>query len=249
MRVFSADVQIHSCLSPCGSLDNSPRRIVAEAEKKNIDIIALTDHNTTANCPAFAAAVKAADKITAFYGTEVTSEEEVHVICLFETPKCAIAFGNYISSHLAPGKNKPDFFGDQPVVDAEENIIRLEDALLAGATFLSIDTIVKQAHQHEGIAIASHIDRNTQSIFSQLGIWPEGVPFDACDVSKHGNADNFRDRVPENIPFIRSSDAHYLEDIGSVCTYMRMEAPTFPEFKKALLFEEGRGVFLETPRN
>lgn len=121
------------------------------------------------------------------------------------------------------------------VVDAEENIIRIEDAFLAGATDLSINEIAKQTHERGGIIIASHIDRTINSLFSQLGIWPDDVKIDGCDLSFRANEKKWRIFVPENIPFIKTSDAHYLEDIGKQTTELDLKEPTFEEFKK--LFE------------
>jgi len=235
--MYTADLQIHSCLSPCGSLDCSPARIVATAVKKKLDIIALTDHNTTENCPAFAKIIEATPNISGFYGVEVTSAEEVHLICLFGDVNIAVEFGKYIISHLPDGKNKPEFFGDQPVVDAEENIVRFEDAFLAGATDLSLNEIAMQTHSRGGIIIASHIDRTINSLFSQLGVWPDDIEIDGCDLSPRADEEKWRIFVSENIPFIRSSDAHFLEDIGKQSTELDIKEPTFEEFRK--LFEIG----------
>ena len=230
--MFSADLQIHSCLSPCGSLDSSPSKIVAAAVKKRIDIIALTDHNTAENCPAFAKVIEATPNISGFYGVEVNSVEEVHLICLFGNVTTAVEFGNYITSHLPDEKNKSEFFGDQPVVDVEDNIVKIEDAFLAGATDLSINEIAKQVHARNGIIIASHIDRTINSLFSQLGVWPDDAEIDGCDLSFRGDEKKWKIFVPENIPFIRTSDAHYLEDIGKQSTQLDIKEPTFEEFRK-----------------
>ncbi|MHA1574544.1 MAG: PHP domain-containing protein [Alphaproteobacteria bacterium] len=230
--MFFADLQIHSCLSPCGSLDCSPAKIVDAAVKKKLDIIALTDHNTAENCPAFAKTIEATPNISGFYGIEVNSVEEIHLICLFGNVDIAVEFGTFIISHLPDEKNNPKFFGDQPVVDAEENIIKIEDAFLAAATDLSLNEITNQVHNRSGIIIASHIDRTINSLFSQLGIWPDDIKIDGCDLSFRGEEEKWRIFVPENIPFIRTSDAHYLEDIGKQSTKLDLKEPTFEEFKK-----------------
>ncbi len=230
--MFSADLQIHSCLSPCGSLDCSPAKIVVAAVEKKLDIIALTDHNTTENCPAFAKIIEATPNISGFYGIEVNSVEEIHLICLFGNVDTAVEFGYFIISHLPNEKNNPKFFGDQPVVDAEENILKIEDAFLAAATDLSLNEITEQVHNRSGIIIASHIDRTINSLISQLGIWPDDIKIDGCDLSFRAEEEKWRIFVPGNIPFIRTSDAHYLEDIGKQCTKLNLKEPTFEEFKK-----------------
>ena len=83
LQILSADVHIHTCLSPCASLDMTPVKIVHEAARKNLAIIAIADHNSAANT---AAVMKAAEKtgLLVIPGIEVTTSEEVHLIGLFE---------------------------------------------------------------------------------------------------------------------------------------------------------------------
>lgn len=242
MRTFLADVQLHSCLSPCGSLESSPRRIAEVARARGLDIIALTDHNTADNCPALAEVVRRVPGLTAFYGVEVTTEEEIHVICLFGGVDAAVSFGRFVRTHLPRRRNDPERFGDQPVVDAEEHIVRMEDAFLAGSTFLPLDHVVAEVHARGGVVIASHIDRPINSLFSQLGVWPRGVALDGCDLSPRAQASAWRRMVPSTVPFLRSSDAHFLNEIGRQFTTVRVEEPTFEEFCRALRSEGGRSV-------
>ncbi len=246
MKRYKADLQLHSCLSPCGSLDNSPLQIARTAREKGIDILALTDHNTAANCPALAAAVAELPGLTAFYGVECTSAEEIHLICLFGTVDQVVSFGELTTRHLPDRKNDPEYFGDQPVVDAQETIVRFEDAFLAGATDLALETIIDEVHAREGVILASHVDRSINSIFSQLGIWPMDAALDGYDLSGRGDPEKWKGRVPEHLPMIRSSDAHYLEDIGKHPVWLIMQEPTFEEFRLALRGEGGRGISIRS---
>ena len=50
MREYSFDLHLHSCLSPCGSDDNTPANLAGMCALAGLDIVALTDHNTTGNC-------------------------------------------------------------------------------------------------------------------------------------------------------------------------------------------------------
>lgn len=245
MKAFAADLQLHSCLSPCGSLACSPSRIAHTARARGLDIIALTDHNTAANCAALAAVLPRVPGLTAFFGAEVTTVEEIHVVCLFGAADDALAFGDFLRAHLPPRHNDPDYFGDQPIVDADEHIIRLEDALLAGATDLPLDRVDHEVHARGGLVIASHIDRPINSVFSQLGFWPADATLDACDLSPRARAAEWRSRVPARVPFVRSSDAHTLADIGRQFTTLHMLAPTFDEFRRALARDGGRAVMCE----
>ena len=76
-----ADFHIHSCVSPCASLEMSPAAIAEKAKEKGLDLVALTDHNTAINCPAFKANC-AQQGLWSLYGMEVTSSEEAHLMCL-----------------------------------------------------------------------------------------------------------------------------------------------------------------------
>lgn len=205
-------------------------------------MIALTDHNSTANCPAFAAAAARADGVTPLFGAEVTTAEEIHVVCLFGDMASATDFGAYLTPRLGPVKNNPEIFGDQPIVDADEQILGFEERLLAGTTDLPLDTLTASVHARGGLVIASHIDRLINSLFSQLGMWPPELALDACDLSPRAQASAWRARVPRSVPFVRTSDAHYLEDIGRQFTSFRLAAPTFAELALALRGEAGRGI-------
>ncbi len=44
-----ADLHIHSVLSPCADRDMLPHCIILEAWEKNINLIAVTDHNACDN--------------------------------------------------------------------------------------------------------------------------------------------------------------------------------------------------------
>jgi len=46
---YSADLHIHSCLSPCGGDDMVPTRVVEAVKEKGIQIFSITDHNAIGN--------------------------------------------------------------------------------------------------------------------------------------------------------------------------------------------------------
>ena len=104
-----------------------------------------------------------------------------------------------------------------------------------GSTDLSIDKITDNVHSRGGIVIASHVDRALFGLFENLGIWPEDANIDAADLSPRAAEEiKWRALIPENIPIIRTSDAHYLEDIGRQYTEIKIENPDFESFKYAI---------------
>ena len=72
MRKYFYDLHLHSCLSPCGDDDSTPNNIAGMAALSGLSIVALTDHNTAKNCPAFFEAAER-NGITAVAGMELKS--------------------------------------------------------------------------------------------------------------------------------------------------------------------------------
>lgn len=243
MRVFKADLHIHTVLSPCGSLEMSPRAIVEAAVAKKLDIIGITDHNSTRQCRGVTAeALKA--NITVYCGAEVTSKEEVHCLAFFENFKQLDEFQHFLDLNLPDIKNDTGLFGYQVVVDDNENIIYEEEKLLISAINKGINEIVTEVHRLGGIFIPAHVNRSRFSLISQLGFIPPDLKFDALELSKHQDTPSFLTTWPylENATIIRSSDAHQPEIIGESSTKLFMERPDFDEFRKAIRAEDGRKV-------
>ena len=90
MRIVFADLHIHTCLSPCATLDMTPRKIVEQAQKKHLEIIAITDHNSAENTGSVIAAAEDSG-LCVIPGIEVTTSEEAHIIGLFEHPSDALS--------------------------------------------------------------------------------------------------------------------------------------------------------------
>ena len=134
------DLHIHSCLSPCGDNDMTVNNIVNMALLKGLKLIALTDHNSSKNCPAFMKAAEAAG-IRALPGMEINTSEEIHAVCLFPKLENAMAFDEYVYSTLPSIKNRPEIFGDQLLCDEEDNTIGQVEKLLINASGISFSEL------------------------------------------------------------------------------------------------------------
>ncbi len=239
--ICKTDLHIHSTLSPCGSLSSSPGRIVAEAVRKHLDIIAIADHNSTLNLPALEKASRG--KVVPFYGIEVQTVSETHLLVIFDTLDSAMDFGELVHRSLPDKKNIPEFFGDQVIVDENENIIAFEERLLLQSTTMDSEEVTAKAHSLHGLVFPSHIDRGSFSIISQLGFIPEDLPIDGIEISKGITRQKAEQRFPEyckKYPVIKNSDAHYIEEIGTAFTSFHVNEPTLAEIKKALEGKRGR---------
>jgi PHP family Zn ribbon phosphoesterase len=203
-----------------------------------MDIIGICDHNSTENSKALIKAAENKD-ISVIPGLEVTSQEEVHVLGLFDSLENAFELQDYIYKNL-PGENDPDTFGMQVIVNEEEEVMGFSDKLLIGATTIPLGEIIKLIHSLEGIAIASHIDREAFSLVGQLGFIPDDLELDALEISPRITYKEAQTMYPGHYPITTSSDAHYPDDIGKSFTSFLLEKGTVAEIKKALLNEEGR---------
>jgi PHP family Zn ribbon phosphoesterase len=243
MNTFKADLHIHTVLSPCGDLEMSPSNIIRFAKSKQLDLIGITDHNTTRQC-AVVRELGEREGIFVLCGVEVTTKEEAHCLAFFETTESLESFQIYLDVHLPQIKNNPDLFGYQVAVDAEDNIIFEEERSLLSAIDQSIEKIEQKVHSLNGIFIPAHINKSKNSIISQLGFIPDDLIIDALELSKHISKEEFitKNKYLKDKVFIRNSDAHLTELIGETTTFFVMEALNFEEIKKALHNIDNRRV-------
>jgi PHP family Zn ribbon phosphoesterase len=243
MKSFRTDLHIHTVLSPCGDLEMSPVRIVSLASKSGLDIIGITDHNTTKQCELV---WKLGQRLglTVIPGCEMTSREEVHCLGLFSDFDALREFQHFIDQHLAIIPNDPALFGYQVVVDKDDNIIEMLDNYLGASLNVSIEEVEQKVHDLSGIFIPAHIDRPRNSLYSQLGFFPPELKVDALQISKLAKEMAVREKykIDTEITLVQFSDAHYPDDLGKTFTLFEMEEPSFEELRKALLREDGRSV-------
>lgn len=239
MKTYKTDLHIHTCLSPCAKLEMTPKNIVKEAEKYGLDIIGICDHNSCENV-SYVRKLAEDKNLNVTGGMEITSKEEVHILALFESEEELLSMQETVYEHLH-GTNDEDLYGDQVVVDENDEVVEFNRRLLIGATDLPVETIVDMIHELNGIVIASHIDRESFGLISQLGFVPEGLQIDAFEVSVRDKVETYKDKYS---PVVMFSDAHTLNSIGKKFTSFSMEQANLKEIGKALIGEEGRRVFV-----
>ena len=208
------DLHIHSCLSPCGSEDMTPYNIAGMAALKGLDVIAVTDHNSCRNCPAVLAAAEEYG-VLALPGMELTTSEEVHAVCLFETLEAALAFDAYVHERILPIRNKEEIFGRQEIYGLEDAVVGIEETLLISATSISFEGLWELVDSFGGVMLPAHVDKPANSLISNLGFVPEDSRFTAAELHDMRNLHGLLKQNPylAGCRIISSSDAHYLEDI------------------------------------
>jgi len=237
MPRYAYDLHIHSCLSPCGDALMTPPNIANMAYIKGLDIIAITDHNSIRNAGAVIRAAKGLP-LTVIPGVEVTTYEEIHVICLFPSIESAEKAGEELEKHLPPINNRPEFFGEQLIVDENETVTGFMPLLLPNALNISIDSLPKLIDSFGGFCYPAHIDKQSNSILSVFGFLPDTPDFPALEVHNPEQffKDNANKRYSENRFIVTSSDAHQLADISEREHFIDLDEPTFVSLRKALHF-------------
>ena len=239
LRGFNTDLHIHTCLSPCGMPENVPTRIVQRARERDLQVIGICDHNASENVGAVRAAATRWH-INVLGGMEITTQEEIHILAMFDSDDDLNQMQHLVYEHL-PGVNDPQAFGQQYIVDAEDYVKGFNERLLMGATDLSLEVVIAAIHSAHGLAIASHIDREAFSLFSQLGMIPEHLELDAVELSPHFMNSKFHlEKVV--YPRVYFSDAHRPDDVGRAHTRFLIETPCVSEIKLALQGRDGRRI-------
>ncbi|MGI6048278.1 MAG: PHP domain-containing protein [Petrimonas sp.] len=236
MGVFKADLHIHTCLSPCGDLDMSPRNIVRTAIEKGLRMIAITDHNTTRNVKPYVEIGKK-NGLFVIPGCEVNTQEEVHCLCYFPDLEVLNEFQQYLDEKMLDIKNDIDLFGYQVAVDENDVIIYEEERSLYAGIQDDIESVQQKVHSLGGIFVPAHIDRMKNGIYGQLGFIPFDLQYDALEISKRISPEDFLKQHPEiaSKKILQSSDAHYLDHIASVHTDFYMDELNWENFKATFL--------------
>jgi predicted metal-dependent phosphoesterase TrpH len=217
-----------------------PTKIIKEAKAKKLDAIAICDHNSAENVLAVKKAA-AKEGIFVLAGMEICTSEEVHILGFFDDDKALLEMQDTIYENLS-GENDEKYFGEQLIVNESDKFIGITRKLLIGSTGLSVSEIVDLIHDQGGLAVASHVDRDAYSIIAQLGFIPKELPLDALEVSWRCGYDKISTFENSGYPIIRSSDAHYLEDIGKVFTNFLLEKLSFTEMAMAFRGTKGRTI-------
>lgn len=247
MQTYRADLHVHTVLSPCAGVEMIPPLLVAEAIQHDIRLIAITDHNATANIEAVQKAAQGSG-LHVLPGMELQTREEVHVLCLFDTLEQALALQGWVDSALPDMQNNIAFFGEQFVVDETGEFLRREERLLSTSVDVNINEVWKKMESLAGLMIPAHVNRKSNSLLSQLGLVPTDVRIDVLEISRHITPEQARVQYPQisGIPLIQNGDVHYLDGfLGS--NEWTIENPSIQALRKALNIMDGHYCRFVTP--
>jgi PHP family Zn ribbon phosphoesterase len=240
LHTIRAEFHVHTVLSPCAEVEMIPPLIVEEALSLGIGWIAITDHNTSANVAAVQQAARGTP-LTVLPGMELQTEEEVHLLCLFDTLEQLQSWQAYVDERLPNQQNNPEFFGEQFIVDATGQFIAQEPRLLINSTHIPFNQAVKQVQRRGGLAVPAHVDRRAYGLFSTLGFIPPGLQIEAVEVSCHLESRLITQLYPQlsGYPVLQDGDAHRLSEFLG-WNELQVEEPTLAELRMALAHTGGR---------
>lgn len=215
---FFYDMHIHSALSPCGNDDMTPNNIVNMSFIKGLNIISVTDHNTTENLPAVMKLCETRN-IKVIPGIEVTSKEEVHALCYFKNLYDAQQFSKLIYDSLPDIKNLPSIFGQQNIYNSLDEVTGTLDKLLINASAYSLSEILSLAEKYHGIMVPAHINKKSNSLLQVLGFIPTDLKINFVEVYPNIN---INERLIKKLKILKNSDAHNLTDISEAENYIEL---------------------------
>jgi len=245
VNAYRSELHIHTVLSPCAGVEMIPPIIVGAALEKGINLIAITDHNSTEN---IGAVKKAAGgyPLTVLAGIELETREEVHTLCIFDTLEQAQALQKIVYEKLPATPNNPEFFGEQFIVDSTGEFLAHNTRLLSGAADISIEEAFNIVKNLNGLFIPAHVNRKAYGLINVLGIIPDSIQPDALEISRHTTLEQLKKDYPQTriFPIIQNGDVHFLDGFLGTTTFY-LKSPTVAEIKLALNNTDGRYTRVE----
>jgi 3',5'-nucleoside bisphosphate phosphatase len=244
LKDYKADLHIHSCLSPCGDWEMSPRNIIQRSLEASLNLIAICDHNSSENAGAVMREGRRMG-LCVLPGLEICSKEEVHILAIFGELEQALAMQEWVYAGLK-GQNQSEVFGYQIIANEESEVLGENPRLLIGATDRGLGEIVRRTHILKGLSLSAHVDRPANGIINQLGFVPPDLMLDGVEVSWRVPLSKARATLPAigNLPCLTSSDAHFLKDIGRAYTVLSLAVPTVAEIGLALQGQQSRRIVI-----
>ena len=223
MARYYYDLHLHSCLSPCGDMDMTPNNLVNMAKLLGLDVIALTDHNTSLNCEA---AMKVGEEVGLLVipGMELTTAEDIHAVCLFPTLEQALDFSRYVDENRFKVPNKAEIYGRQVIMNENDEEIGEIEHLLLPASFIGMYDAYRKVREFGGICYPAHIDRDSLSILSVLGEIDPYCGFRTAELADISKLPELRKQHPilDHMNIITCSDAHYLENMRDAANSLEL---------------------------
>ncbi|QVK18729.1 PHP domain-containing protein [Mycoplasmatota bacterium] len=224
------DLHIHSALSPCSSNDMTLNNIINMSYLKGLDIIAITDHNSAKNIEV-AINISQNKDLIIIPGIEVETYEGIHMVCYFKTLEDIKLFDELLYQNIPEIPNKEDLWGQQLILDINDNTIDKEAKMLINSTRLKLNELIDLVRSFNGLIFTAHINRYSNSILTVLGFIPENIDIDGIEINANDSIDNFKNKdLFSKFRVIQNSDAHYLGDISEKTNSINLREKSIDAF-------------------
>ena len=239
MKNYRVDLHVHTVLSPCADLLMTPGNIIEKALAENIDVLAITDHNSAENVK-IAMELAKNTSLHIIPAMEVESIEEVHLLCYFQNINLLLDFQKEIYNALPDVENKEEVFGYQLLTDQNDEYKSKVNRLLATAVNLNIQDVIDKVLSRNGLVIPSHIDRS-YGLITNLGFLPPEIELNIMEIGKNSKVSRVKEKFPflQEHSLIKNSDSHHLNDLKPYME-LKMNEVNLLELKKAFQIQEGR---------
>ena len=213
------DLHIHSALSPCGDDTMTINNIFNMAYIKGLELIAITDHNSLKQQFYLEEIINhdiLKGKIDYIHGVELQSKEEIHILAYFRKNTDLDTIQKWIDKHLTKVDNQPDYYGNQHIFNANDEIIDTENILLISSLDLDVYEIVDNIHRFNGVAILAHVMAKKYGIFEVYHDIPIDLNYDGIEVTSVKELKELKElclHLRDDYVFF-NSDAHNLESIN-----------------------------------
>ncbi len=240
MNAYRAELHVHTVLSPCAEIEMLPPLIIMEAIERGINLLAITDHNGSANIQAVQQAAEGSG-VTVLPGMELQTREEVHCLCLFDTIEQITEWQRMVDSALPSIPNRNEYFGDQLIVDKNGDFIDREQRLLLTSVDIPLAEASRRVHELGGLFIPAHVNRRVNGLLALLGFVPSDIDLEMLEISRHLKPADAVTVYPQlrDYPLIQNGDAHRLDELLGVNLF-KMKAPTVDEIRQAVHGRNGR---------
>ena len=155
----------------------------------------------------------------------MSTAEDIHIVCLFPSLDDAMNFDSMLDGHRSNIPNRPEIFGNQFIMDGEDEVVGVETPLLISATDLWMEDALKLARACGAHVRPAHIDRDANGIVSVLGDIPAEYGFGCFEVNSAENIESMKESFPyvDKSNVLVCSDAHHLWDISEAENYLLID--------------------------
>ena len=221
MRYFY-DLHIHSALSPCADVLMSPNNILNMSFLKELNIIAITDHNSCLQLDVIEE-LKDSYEMLIVPGAEIEVKEKYHVVCLFKSFDVSRKFQKALNVYLDKKMHDEELYGEQNLFDAFDDIISNYQVSLMGSSNISVLDLRKIVKGLDGVMILAHIEKYGDDVFDKLKTIYQNT-FDAIEVNASYDITKIEHKLNEfSYVVLRNSDAHQITDISEPVNSIELE--------------------------